>query len=131
MAPTMIFIANSSKEGKSTSKGPEKRFVGDVYLDLIHNDEQNTIANGNNILAPGCLSWTPEGRRMRAHARCGLMLNEIVTFTPCARTNWHTHEGGQLIQCIAGSGWVCDRGASPKKLSVGDTVWCPPGTEHW
>jgi quercetin dioxygenase-like cupin family protein len=78
-----------------------------------------------------------------------------VTFTPCARTHWHTHEGGQLIRVVAGSGWVCDRGDKPKRLRVGDTVsaqlgsrqdecgcaikrrvdrsqvWCPPGTEHW
>lgn len=61
----MIFIENSCKQGDSTSKGPSKTFVGDVYLNLIHTDEQNVIAD--------------------------------VTFTPCARTNWHTHEGGQLI----------------------------------
>lgn len=45
MPPSMIFIAGSSKEGQSTSKGPEKLFVGDVWLDSIFNDEQNTIAN--------------------------------------------------------------------------------------
>lgn len=97
--PKMIFVSDSSKEGNSTAKGPEKTFTGDVYLDMIHNDKQNTIAN--------------------------------VMFTPCARTNWHWHEGGQLIRCIAGSGWICDRGDTPKQLKVGDTVWCPPGIEHW
>lgn len=91
MPARMIFLSQSSaKTGSSTSKGPNKNFVGDVYLDLIHNDPQNTIAN--------------------------------VTFTPCARTNWHTHEGGQLIRCVAGSGWVCDRGDQPKRLGVGDVV---------
>ena len=95
----MIFVPNSCKEGQSTSKGPDKLFVGDVYLNLVHSDDQNVIAD--------------------------------VTFTPCARTNWHTHEGGQLIRCVAGSGWICDRGDSPQRLKVGDTVWCPPGTEHW
>jgi quercetin dioxygenase-like cupin family protein len=54
-----------------------------------------------------------------------------VMFTPCGRTNWHTHEGGQLIRVISGNGWVCDRGGTPKRLKTGDTVWCPPGTEHW
>lgn len=44
--PEMIFIKGSSKEGKSTSKGPESRFVGDVWLDSIFNDKMNTIANG-------------------------------------------------------------------------------------
>lgn len=95
----MIFIPNSSKEGDSTSKGPTKNFSGDVWLDLLHNDKENTIAN--------------------------------VTFTPCARTNWHTHAGGQLVRVLAGSGWICDRGETPRRLRCGDTVWCPPGTEHW
>ncbi|KAK3051574.1 hypothetical protein LTR09_007229 [Extremus antarcticus] len=96
----MIHIPSSQAEGgNSTSKGPSDKFVGDVYLDKIHFDKANTIAN--------------------------------VTFTPCARTNWHTHEHGQLIRVVAGSGWVCDRGDKPKRLRVGDTVWCPPGTEHW
>ena len=44
--PQMVFIAGSTKEGKSTSKGPESRFVGDVWLDAIFNDKDNTIANG-------------------------------------------------------------------------------------
>ena len=54
-----------------------------------------------------------------------------VCFTPCARTNWHTHHNGQLIKCTAGSGWICDKGEKPQKLEVGDVVWCPPGTTHW
>ncbi|KAK6533819.1 hypothetical protein TWF694_002748 [Orbilia ellipsospora] len=54
-----------------------------------------------------------------------------VTFTPCARTNWHTHHGGQLIRVLEGSGWVCDKGSKPRRIKAGDTVWCPPGTTHW
>ncbi|EPS45505.1 hypothetical protein H072_518 [Dactylellina haptotyla CBS 200.50] len=54
-----------------------------------------------------------------------------VTFTPCARTHWHTHHGGQLIRVLHGSGWVCDKGNKPRRIKAGDTVWCPPGTTHW
>ena len=44
--PSMIFIKGTQKEGgQSTAKGPAKTFVGDVYLDMAYNDEQNTIAN--------------------------------------------------------------------------------------
>lgn len=49
-----------------------------------------------------------------------------VNFAPCARTNWHTHAGGQLLTVLAGSGWICGRGEEPIRLSVGDVVWCPP-----
>lgn len=54
-----------------------------------------------------------------------------VNFTPCARTYWHYHEGGQMLRVIAGSGWVCDKGGEPCILNVGDIAWCPPGTTHW
>jgi quercetin dioxygenase-like cupin family protein len=54
-----------------------------------------------------------------------------VNFAPCARTHWHTHSGGQLLTVLAGSGWVCDKGGKPVKISVGDVIWCPAGTTHW
>lgn len=54
-----------------------------------------------------------------------------VTFLPCARTHWHTHERGQILKVVVGSGWVCDKGGKPQRLSVGDVVWAEPGTEHW
>ena len=54
-----------------------------------------------------------------------------VVFTPGARTFWHTHEHGQILQVIAGRGLICAEGGSPQVLSVGDTVWVPPGERHW
>lgn len=54
-----------------------------------------------------------------------------VTFTPCARTHWHHHEDGQVLEVKAGTGWVCDKGGEPQRLQVGDIVWAPPGTTHW
>lgn len=54
-----------------------------------------------------------------------------VNFQPCARTNWHKHEKGQLLKVTAGSGWVCDQGNIPRAISVGDIIWCPPGGIHW
>lgn len=54
-----------------------------------------------------------------------------VNFTPCARTHWHTHVGGQLLTVLAGSGWVCDKGSKPVRILTGDVIWCPPGTTHW
>ena len=53
-----------------------------------------------------------------------------VTFTPCARTNWHTHTGGQMLHVMVGNGWICDRGEKPQRIRAGDVIWCPPGTTH-
>ncbi|KAL4945399.1 hypothetical protein BDV06DRAFT_219366 [Aspergillus oleicola] len=54
-----------------------------------------------------------------------------VTFTPCARTYWHTHEGGQVIKVSSGSGWICDKGGKARRIKAGDVIWAKPGTTHW
>ena len=54
-----------------------------------------------------------------------------VNFQPGARTHWHKHEKGQLLKVTAGTGWVCDQGEKPKRISVGDIIWCQPGGVHW
>jgi len=54
-----------------------------------------------------------------------------VVFQPCARSNWHKHEGGQLLRVTAGSGWIQDQGQKPIRISIGDIIWAPPGTIHW
>lgn len=54
-----------------------------------------------------------------------------VTFTPCARTHWHTHEHGQMIRVLSGTGWICDKGQEARRIKAGDTVWAPAGTTHW
>ncbi|KAJ9622541.1 hypothetical protein H2204_011554 [Knufia peltigerae] len=60
----------------------------------------------------------------------GIKFNHVM-FQPCARTYWHTHENGQMLKVLAGSGWICDKGGEPRRLNVGDMVWCDAGTTHW
>lgn len=54
-----------------------------------------------------------------------------VTFMPSARSYWHRHKQGQLLNVVAGSGWVADRNGVAQRLHNGDTAWCPPGIVHW
>jgi quercetin dioxygenase-like cupin family protein len=54
-----------------------------------------------------------------------------VTFTPCARTHWHTNENGQVLHVLQGSGWLCDKGGEPQRIKTGDMIWAPAGTTHW
>ncbi|KAK9471187.1 RmlC-like cupin domain-protein [Dipodascopsis tothii] len=63
--------------------------------------------------------------------RDGVCVMGNVTFTPCARTYWHRHDGGQVLRVLAGSGWICDKGGEPRMLKTGDTVYAAPGTVHW
>ena len=54
-----------------------------------------------------------------------------VTFAPAARTAWHTHPLGQTLHVMSGVGLIGLRGAAPQVIRPGDTVWIPPGEEHW
>ncbi len=54
-----------------------------------------------------------------------------VSFEPGARTAWHTHPLGQTLHVLSGVGLVGLRDAAPRVIRPGDTVWIPPGEEHW
>ena len=54
-----------------------------------------------------------------------------VSFEPGARTAWHTHPLGQTLHVISGVGLVGLRNETPQLIKAGDTVWIPPGEEHW
>lgn len=103
--PTCTVIANTTKSTTSPSEPSSKKaantFTGDVWMDQVHQDS----ATGFNV--------------------------NHVTFLPGARTFWHTHEHGQILEVKAGSGWVCDSGEKPRRIRTGDIVICPAGTRHW
>ena len=54
-----------------------------------------------------------------------------VSFDPGARTAWHTHPLGQTLYVISGVGLMGLRNETPQLIKAGDTVWIPPGEEHW
>ena len=64
----------------------------------------------------------PEPARVRAVA---------VTFEPSSRTAWHTHPLGQTLYVRSGKGLIGLRGQKPNIINAGDTIWIPPGEEHW
>jgi quercetin dioxygenase-like cupin family protein len=97
-------VPNST--ASTVSPNPSSRqatgtFTGQVYMDSVHVNKEE-----------------------------GVMLNH-VTFLPGARTYWHTHERGQILEVKAGSGWICDKGGKPRRIRTGDTVVCAAGTTHW
>ena len=54
-----------------------------------------------------------------------------VSFEPEARTAWHTHPLGQTLHVVSGVGLIGLRNEAPQLIKAGDTVWIPPGEEHW
>lgn len=87
---------------KPTAKGPASTFTGDVCV---------TPITGPN--APSALTAA------------------LVRFTPGARSNWHSHDVGQTLHGIDGSGFVGTRDGRVVRIRAGETVWTPPGEEHW
>jgi quercetin dioxygenase-like cupin family protein len=55
----------------------------------------------------------------------------MVSFTPGARTAWHSHPVGQTLYCVSGVGRLCLKGEPPRVLNPGDTGMIPPNTLHW
>jgi len=83
-------------------KGPEAWFTGAVWVDEV-------VTGG----APALLNA----------AR--------VSFTPGARTAWHTHPLGQALHVLSGVGWVQLKGQPAQSIGPGDSVWIEPGELHW
>lgn len=54
-----------------------------------------------------------------------------VTFAVGARTNWHTHQVGQLIIVVAGEGLFQIEGEPARLIRTGETAWAGPDVNHW
>ena len=87
---------------RPTAKGPAATFTGDVYV--------------TPIAGPADTS------RLTA---------ALVRFTPGARSNWHSHDVGQTLHGVDGTGFVGTRDGRVVRIRAGETVWTPPGEEHW
>ncbi len=83
-------------------KGPEKNFTGNAYnYGMVMPDSTYTTVVGN------------------------------VYFEPGARSNWHTHPGGQILVITDGKGFHQIEGQPVDTLQKGDVVKCPPNIRHW
>ena len=87
----------------ATVKNPPEQFTGDVWLDLIA---------------------SPKDESQR-------MVVAMVRFAPGARTAWHSHPKGQTLHVTQGVALMQARGGEILEVHAGQTVYTPPGEEHW
>ena len=87
---------------RATKQAPADRFTGVVYQDEVVTPTAPT--------------------KLRA---------SVVSFTPGARTAWHSHPLGQTLYALSGVGRICFEGQPPQVLEPGDSVVIPPNTRHW
>jgi quercetin dioxygenase-like cupin family protein len=92
----------STGDSRPASRGPAETFTGEVSVKPLFN---------------------PDAARTTGAAE--------VSFTPCARTAWHTHPGGQTLIVTAGEGWIQQWGGRRLAITTGDVIWTPPGVKHW
>ena len=86
-----------------TTRNPPEHFAGDVWLDPI------------------ALSHEGDQR----------MVVATVRFSPGARTAWHSHARGQYLRVTQGVGRFGTRNGSVIEAHPGQTIYTPPGEEHW
>lgn len=54
-----------------------------------------------------------------------------VLFEAGARSNWHSHPGGQILIVTGGVGYHQIKGKPIEVIRKGDVVKCPPDVDHW
>ncbi len=86
-----------------TVKNPPEQFAGDVWVEPI---------------------VTPHEDGQHATAA-------LVRFAPDARTAWHSHEKGQYLHITQGTARFGTRDGAVIEVRPGQTLYTPPGQEHW
>ena len=84
-------------------KAPEQVFTGNVWVKMLVTDDNNVY---------GTQTYN-------------------VMFEAGARTNWHSHPGGQLLFITKGKGYYQEKGEPARLLKAGDVVEIPPNVNHW
>lgn len=98
----MSKIIITRKASVEKVKGPENMFSGEVSIEFsAPNREESRLSGG------------------------------LVSFSPQARTHWHTHPCGQLLIIAKGKGLVQEWGQPVQEVFPGDLVWFPAGVKHW
>jgi quercetin dioxygenase-like cupin family protein len=92
----------SPSDDRSPSPGPAETFTGQVSVTPLFSATSYSATSGGQ-----------------------------VSFTPCARSAWHTHPAGQTLIVTAGSGWVQEWGGSKQQIAAGDVIVTAPGIKHW
>jgi len=87
---------------RAVNAGPAQWFTGEVKVEML---------------------YTPSGAERTSAGS--------VTFSPGARTNWHSHPLGQTLIVTAGVGRVQQWGGAVQEIRAGDVVHIPPEVKHW
>jgi len=113
---SFIFIGCNNESKKENNSGAEvinevfpkgnlitnNYFTGKAWLNMLVTDKENFDLTAGKVL-----------------------------FEPGARTNWHSHPGGQILLCTKGNGYYQEIGKSIRSLKAGDVVEIYSDIIHW
>ena len=103
MQPALAQQVEISRAGtRPATQGPAEYFTGAVRVDPVFPAKEPGRTSGGN-----------------------------VTFSPGARSNWHTHPIVQVLVVTAGVGRVQQWGGEVQEIRPGDVVRIPAGVKHW
>ncbi len=54
-----------------------------------------------------------------------------VAFAPGARSDWHSHPGGQVLYVVSGIARSAEAGGEVVTAGPGDSIDAAPGVVHW
>lgn len=54
-----------------------------------------------------------------------------LKFPKGSRSNWHSHDAGQVLMVQEGRALTQERGGSVREIGPGQPWWTGPGVEHW
>lgn len=91
-----------AKKDLKSFEGPENLFTGKVKVDMLF--PENDVANYSSA---------------------------YVNFAPGAHTAWHSHPAGQHMIVTQGTALTGTRDGKVVAFHEGESVWCPPGIDHW
>lgn len=110
---TILFVACTNKQPETSEQKTEPTFP-----------KGEKITNSN--FAGTAYLHMMGAKDTALHASFG-----NVTFEPKARTNWHSHPGGQILFITEGQGFYQARGQAARLLRKGDVVEIPRNVVHW
>ena len=100
---------------------------GDAPVMDITRKADQTTSVGSPDFFTGRVTISGQFQR-EAPSRVG---GAIVHFEPGARTAWHSHARGQTLHVTEGVALLGSRDGTVIEALPGQTIYTPPGEEHW
>ena len=105
--------------------------VGFLGFTSLAQSQSNTIIFPKGKLTAANFSGTVWVQPLVSADSTFNMVAGSVTFSPGARSYWHTHNAGQILMVIEGIGYTQEKGKPIRVIHKGDVIVFPPNMEHW